>query len=53
MFEPFFSTKGVKGFGLGLTVTYGIIKNFGGDIEVESEVGKGTTFKVMLPTSSD
>jgi signal transduction histidine kinase len=53
VFEPFFTTKGVKGFGLGLTVTYGIIKSFGGDIEVESEAGKGTTFKVMLPISSD
>lgn len=53
VFDPFFTTKGVKGFGLGLSVTYGIIKSFGGDIEVESEEGKGTTFKIMLPTSSD
>ena len=53
VFDPFFTTKGVKGFGLGLTVTFGIIKSIGGDMEVESEEGKGTTFKVMLPISSD
>lgn len=50
VFDPFFSTKGVKGVGLGLSVTYGIIKNFNGNIEVESEQWKGTTFKVTLPT---
>lgn len=49
VFDPFFSTKGVKGFGLGLSVTYGIIKNLNGNIKVGSEVGKGTTFKVTLP----
>lgn len=51
LFTPFFSTKGVKGTGLGLSVSYGIIKNFNGDIKVESEEGKGTTFRVVLPVA--
>jgi signal transduction histidine kinase len=49
IFDPFFSTKGVEGTGLGLSVSYGIIKNHRGDIRVESEVGKGTTFVISLP----
>ncbi|MGC9109767.1 MAG: ATP-binding protein [Caldimicrobium sp.] len=44
----FFTTK-EKGTGFGLSVSYSIIKNFGGDIEVRSEVGKGSTFIVKLP----
>jgi two-component system NtrC family sensor kinase len=42
----------VKGVGLGLSVCYGIIKDHGGEIKVESEVDKGTSFKIHLPISS-
>ena len=50
IFEAFFTTKQkVKGVGLGLSVCYGIIKDHGGEIKVESEEGKGTTFVISLP----
>jgi two-component system NtrC family sensor kinase len=51
IFEPFFTTKDDgKGVGLGLAVAYGIIEAHGGTIDVRSAVGKGTTFRVVLPT---
>jgi len=52
VFDPFFtSKKKAKGTGLGLSVSLGIVKQQGGDIQVQSRVGKGTTFTVSLPTA--
>ncbi|HZN07796.1 MAG TPA: ATP-binding protein, partial [Pyrinomonadaceae bacterium] len=57
LFDPFFSTKGKAGTGMGLAVSFGIIRRHEGSIEVDSEPGRGTTFKISLPkvaqTSTD
>jgi two-component system NtrC family sensor kinase len=49
IFEPFVTTKGEKGTGLGLWIVKGIIQNHGGKLSVKSRVGKGTVFKIDLP----
>jgi signal transduction histidine kinase/ActR/RegA family two-component response regulator len=49
IFDPFFTTKGKAGNGMGLAVSYGIILRHEGEIEVETEPGRGTTFKIKLP----
>src|SRR5205085_9055810 len=51
IFDPFFTTKGKTGMGLGLAVGYGIIRRHEGVVEVESEVGRGTSFRIKLPVA--
>lgn len=54
VFEPFFSTKDqVKGTGLGLSIVYGLVKQHGGHIRCESEVGRGTVFRMFLPRTDE
>src|SRR6185295_16961439 len=50
LFDPFFTTKGKAGTGMGLAVSFGIIRRHEGAIDVESEQGRGTTFRISLPT---
>lgn len=52
MFEPFFSTKKEKGTGLGMSITYGIVKRLGGEIQVKSKLNEGSTVTIMLPKQS-
>ena len=53
IFDPFFTTKPVgKGTGLGLSICYGIIKKMGGEIDVRSSVGLGTTFSISIPVGN-
>ena len=51
IFDPFFTTKGKAGLGLGLAVSFGIIRRHGGNIEVESQYGSGTEFRITLPVA--
>jgi signal transduction histidine kinase len=52
IFNPYFTTKGMAGTGMGLAVSYGIIRRHEGSIEVESEIGIGTTFRIQLPVAA-
>ncbi len=53
IFDPFYSTKGVEGSGLGMSVVYGIIGKHGGRIDLESQTGKGTIFIIRLPVATE
>jgi PAS domain S-box-containing protein len=53
IFEPFFSTKGEQGNGLGLPAVLRVVEQHGGRVEVDSKVGVGTTFRILLPTTAE
>ena len=49
--EPFFTTKGERGTGLGLPMVFGMLQRHGGDLEIDSELGKGTTVRLIFPAA--
>jgi len=53
VFDPFYTTKGIEGSGLGMSVSYGIIGKHGGKIDLISQVGKGTAFTIELPVATE
>ena len=53
LFNPFFTTKGKAGTGMGLAVSFGIVRRHDGSIEVDSEIGRGTTFRISLPLATE
>jgi len=53
VFDPFFTTKGERGTGLGLSVVYGIVTRHGGELDVRSEVGRGSVFTIRLPVGRE
>jgi PAS domain S-box-containing protein len=53
IFDPFFTTKGASGMGLGMSVVYGIVTRHGGTIDVETALGKGTTFTLRFPATRE
>jgi CheY-like chemotaxis protein len=53
LFDPFFTTKGKGGTGMGMAVSFGIIRRHNGSIDVESEPGRGTTFRISLPIDKE
>ncbi len=53
IFDPFFTTRRPEGTGLGMSIVYGVIKRHGGELEVQSSVGKGTSFIINIPAASE